>query len=169
MIRRTDIILCVFVFPIGQKKINFLLKGLNNVRERIMANGSLITFISISLVIIAAALYVGIASIKSKKSELKWIAMSACFGIFSVVFYFGRIFAETRRSYMTLSSLCFIGVLMSMYFFMRFVNVYTHMAELRWNRLLLRAILVAVISASLVSAQKGLSVGLGGVNRAWAL
>jgi PAS domain S-box-containing protein len=110
-----------------------------------MANGSLIIFISISLVIIAAALYVGIASIKSKKSELKWIAMSACFGIFSVVFYFGRIFAETRRSYMTLSSLCFIGILMSMYFFMRFVNVYTHMAELRWNRLLLRAILVAVI------------------------
>lgn len=110
-----------------------------------MANGSLITFLSISLIVIAAALYVGIASIKSQKSELKWIAISACFGILSVVVYIGRIFTDARGLYIMLSSLCFIGASVSMYYFMRFVNVYTHMAELRWNRLLLQLFSVAVL------------------------
>lgn len=110
-----------------------------------MENGSLITFISISIVVVAAALYVGVASIKSKKSEFKWIATSAGLGVLSVVFYICRIFAEERGLFMAFSSLCFICIPLSLYFFMRFVNVYSLTSDVYWIRLLLRVTLIAVL------------------------
>ena len=71
-----------------------------------MENGSLITFIALSLIVIIAALYVGVDSLKTKKRGSRWIASSAVFGILSVAFYSFRILAESGTSFLVLSSFC---------------------------------------------------------------
>lgn len=110
-----------------------------------MENGSLITFLAISVVVIIAALYAGVASLKSSKSEAKWIAASAGAGILSVVFYILRLFADGATSFFILSSFCFVGISGSLYFFMRFVNIYAHMTNVASIRLSLHIFLLAVL------------------------
>ncbi|SHK87837.1 HD domain-containing phosphohydrolase [Fibrobacter sp. UWB12] len=110
-----------------------------------MENGSLITFIALSIIVVVASLYVGLVSLKSKKSDLKWITASACFGALSVVFCICRIFSDESGAFITLSSFSFTSIAASIYFFMLFVNVYAHMARVYWIQLLLRFFLVALL------------------------
>lgn len=110
-----------------------------------MENGSLITFTAISLVVVVATLYVMLVCLKSKKSELKWVAASAAFGVLSVVVYTCQIFADEAGLFSTLSSFCYAAVILSMYFFMRFVNIYAHMTQVYAMRLLLRFFFVAFV------------------------
>ena len=103
-----------------------------------MENGSLITFIALSLIVIIAALYVGVDSLKTKKRGSRWIATSAVFGILSVAFYSFRIFADGSVSFLVLSSFCYVCIAVAMYGFMRFVTAYAHMSRTRWVNILFR-------------------------------
>lgn len=53
---------------------------------------STVTFIVISLVFIAAALYQAVVSFRSKRVELNRLATGTVFGVFAVVFYMGATF-----------------------------------------------------------------------------
>ena len=103
-----------------------------------MENGSLITFIALSLIVIIAALYVGVDSLKTKKRGSRWMATSAVFGILSVAFYSFRIFADGSVSFLVLSSFCYVCVAVAMYSFMQFVTAYSHMSRIRWVNILFR-------------------------------
>ena len=109
-----------------------------------MQDGSLITFIVISLVVIGAAIYAGLCSVKSQKYELKWNAISAVFGVLSVVFYMCRIYVDHPGKFSVLSSFCFVSIVVAMYSFMRFMMEYAHVSNTRWSRILLQVILVAL-------------------------
>ena len=118
--------------------------------ERIMLNGSLITFLAISCVVVIAAFYVGLVSLKSAKYELKWIAVSAFSSILSVVFYTCRIFVEQAGSFLVLSSFCFVAIAVAMYSFMRFLIEYSHVSKTRWAHYLLQFFLIALLVDVLV-------------------
>ena len=110
-----------------------------------MENGSLITFIAISIIVIMVALYVGFDSLKSQKNGSKWIAASAFGGVLSVVFYTCRIFAAESISFLVLSSCCYVCIAIAMYSFMRFVTAYTHKTNVRWVDILFKIFGVAIL------------------------
>ena len=70
---------------------------------------STVTFIVISLVFIAAALYQAVVSFRSKRVELNRLATGTVFGVFAVVFYMGRLFIESSGAFMVWTSLCLTG------------------------------------------------------------
>ena len=106
---------------------------------------STVTFIVISLVFIAAALYQAVVSFRSKRVELNRLATGTVFGVFAVVFYMGRLFIESSGAFMVWTSLCLISVAVAMFYFARFSVHFTCLSENKWARLLLRCFSLGLV------------------------
>lgn len=106
---------------------------------------STVTFIVISLVFIAAALYQAVVSFRSKRVELNRLATGTIFGVFAVVFYMGRLFIESSGAFMVWTSLCLISVAVAMFYFARFSVHFTCLSENKWARLLLRCFSLGLV------------------------
>ena len=106
---------------------------------------STVTFIVISLVFIAAALYQAVVSFRSKRVELNRLATGTVFGVFAVVFYMGRLFIESRGAFMVWTSLCLVSVAAAMFCFAQFSVHFTCLSENKWARLLLRCFSLGLV------------------------
>lgn len=106
---------------------------------------STFTFIIVSLVFIAAALYQAVVSFRSRRVELNRLATGTVFGVFAVVFYMGRLFIESSGAFMVWTSLCLISVAVAMFYFARFSVHFTCLSENKWARLLLRCFSLGLV------------------------
>ena len=106
---------------------------------------STVTFIVISLVFIAAALYQAVVSFRSKRVELNRLATGTVFGVFAVIFYIGRLFIESRGAFMVWTSLCLVSVAAAMFCFAQFSVHFTCLSENKWVRLLLRCFSLGLV------------------------
>ena len=106
---------------------------------------STVTFIVISLVFIAAALYQAVVSFRSKRVELNRLATGTVFGVFAVVFYMGRLFIESSGAFMVWTSLCLVSVAAAMFCFAQFSVHFTCLSENKWARLLLRCFSLGLV------------------------
>lgn len=110
-----------------------------------MGNESIVAFIVVSLMFVLAALYEVVVSFKSKLFELNRLASGTIFGIFAVVFYTCRLFAECKNVFLVWTSLCLISIVGAMYFFTQFSVHFTRMARVGVIRKLMLCFSVAAL------------------------